>query len=77
MIDLTRTIRIHEGHQGGAFKPKRAIHWRGTLDEYWNLNPTLSLVDMRDLVAALDFVGYKNIGGGPARMSYVVRSDAA
>jgi len=75
-IDLARTIRVHEGHEGGAFKPKRAAHWRGTLADYWTLNPTLSLVDMRDLVAALDRDGHQNIGGGPARMPYVVRPDA-
>lgn len=76
MIDLDRPISVHEGHEGGRFRPKKRAHWRGTIEAYWNLNPHLSLADMRNLVRALDQKGFQNIGGTVALLPYVVRPDA-
>lgn len=77
MIDLNRTVTVHRGHEGGAFKPKSKIHWSGTVMEFWEQNPTWSLVEMRDMLAALDRDGFSNIGGGPAAAPYVVRPSNA
>ena len=77
MIDLTRTITVHEGREGSTVnKPRRKIHWAGTIAEYWELHAHLPLAGMRSMLAALDRDGFHNFGGGPAALAYVVRPDA-
>ena len=76
MINFSKRLTVREGHDGSTVnKPRRKVHWAGTVAEYWDMNAHLPLADMRRRLAALDRDGFYNIGGGPAAMAYVVRPD--
>lgn len=75
-VNLDRRIRVHEGREGSTVNaPRRKVHWRGTLADYWSMHVYLSLADMQRLDTALDSDGFQNIGGSPAMLAYVVRVD--
>lgn len=59
---MNTKIEIRQGHNDVA----GTIEWQGTVREYWEANPDLTLGDISDLKADLLGYGAHRVGGGAA-----------
>lgn len=76
-VNLDRRVRVHEGRKGSAINaPRRKVHWRGTLAEFWDRHSYMTLAEIRRLDQVLADGGSQNLGGFPTMLAYVIQPDA-